>query len=157
MGADANSTQIRNWLPIVNMIDLKRLGHKIRFLRQGRGWTLADLAQRSGVSKAYISDLENGVAGKPNIQYVFSISKALGTTLDRLLDDAVCSESKEEGRGAEQLPPGLAELRKEMNLSEEDVQKLATVSFRGHRPRDKEGWRYLLETLRMLGQRRPEK
>jgi transcriptional regulator with XRE-family HTH domain len=158
MEEDEPSTQICNWLPIVNTIDLKRLGHKIRFLRQGLGWALSDLAQKSGVSKAYISDLENGVAGKPNIQYVFSIAKALGTTLDRLLDDAVRSESKGEAtRGNEPLPPGLAELKKEMNLSDDDIQKLATVSFRGHRPRDKEGWRYLLETLRMLGQRRPGK
>ncbi|MDX2151481.1 MAG: helix-turn-helix transcriptional regulator [Bryobacteraceae bacterium] len=155
---DEKSTPISNWLPIVNTIDLKRLGHKIRFLRQGRGWTLADLAQRSGVSKAYISDLENGVAGKPNIQYVFSIAKALSTTLDRLLDDAVRSEIKEqEKRGTDPLPQGLAELQQELHLSDDDVQKLATVSFRGHRPRDKEGWRYLLETLRMLGQRRPGK
>ena len=70
-------------------IDLIKLGHTVRFLRQGKGWTLNDLADKSGVSKAYISDLENGVAGKPNIQYVFSIASALGVTLDQLLNDAV--------------------------------------------------------------------
>src|SRR5438128_1149888 len=42
-----------------NTIDLKKLGHKVRFLRQGREWTLADLAEHAKVSKAYLSDLEN--------------------------------------------------------------------------------------------------
>ena len=62
-----------------SLINLKKLGETIRFLRQGKGWSLADLAERSRVSKAYISDLENGVAGKPNIQYVFNISEEHST------------------------------------------------------------------------------
>ena len=61
----------------IGTIDLKKLGENIRFLRNGKGWTLADLAKESKISKAYISDLENGSAGKPNIQYVFSIACAL--------------------------------------------------------------------------------
>ena len=39
----------------------------------------------------------------------------------------------------------------------DDVERLATVNFRGHRPRDKEGWRFLLETLQMLSQRKLQK
>jgi transcriptional regulator with XRE-family HTH domain len=138
-------------------INLQRLGHKIRFLRQGLGWTLRELAEQSGVSKAYISDLENGSAGKPNIQYVFSIAQALDTTLDRLLDDAVISERTRRKVERSTLPPGLAKLQSELELSDDEVEQLATVSFRGHRPRDVDGWRYLLETLSMLGQRRPKR
>jgi XRE family transcriptional regulator of biofilm formation len=134
-----------------DILDLKRLGHQTRFLRLGKGWTLSDLAERSGVSKAYISDLENGAAGKPNIQYVYSISRALDTTLDRLLDD-VASTNPAEDASTQELPPGLAELRDEQKLSDEDVERLASVQFRGNRPRDIDGWRYLLKTLEMLGQ-----
>ena len=144
---------------MTNDIDLKTLGENIRFARNGKGWGLTELANRSGVSKPYISDLENGAAGKPNIQYVYSIARALDTTLDRLLEGAV---TKSEALKGEQptfvaLPPGLAALQEELNLSSEDVERLATIHFRGNRPRDKEGWRYLLETLSMLGQRPPEK
>ena len=56
-----------------------------------------------------------------------------------------------------ELPPGLAELKQEMRLSDDDVERIATMHFRGNRPRDKEGWRYLLNTLNMLGQRPPER
>jgi transcriptional regulator with XRE-family HTH domain len=137
-----------------NTIDLKKLGENIRFLRMGRGWNLSDLARESGISKSYISDLENGNAGKPNIQYVYSIARAVGTNLDQLLHGTVAPEAADEPRMAirNDLPPGLAELKEEMNLSDSDLERLATIHFRGIRPRDKEGWRYLLKTLNMLGQ-----
>lgn len=135
-------------------IDLKKLGENIRFLRTGKGWALADLARESGISKAYISDLENGSAGKPNIQYVYSIARALDTTLDQLLHEAVASEdvNKPSAATSIDLPPGLAEVKAELNLSDSDVQRLAEMHFRGNRPRDAEGWRYLVKTLKMLGQ-----
>ena len=140
-------------------IDLKRLGENVRFRRQGKGWTLNDLAEKSGISKAYISDLENGSAGKPNIQYVFAIANALGVTLDELLDDAAPKrpDSAKKRRGPEDLPPGLKELQSDLNLSEAEVEMLAQVNFRGNRPKDREGWRFLLEAIKMLGERNPQR
>lgn len=135
-------------------IDLKKLGQSIRNLRLGKGWSLADLAEKSGASKAYISDLENGTAGRPNIQYVYAIARALGVTLDELLDDAGTQTPRRQfQRKKEDVPPGLLELQQDLDLTDEDVNMLAQVNFRGHRPRDKEGWRFLLEALRMLSQR----
>ena len=147
------SSKIHNRLHMPNEIDWLRLGHEIRFRRQGKGWALAELSARSGVSKAYISDLENGVAGKPNVQYLYTIAVALDATLDELINGAVDDAPTPQTKRPVQLPPGLAELRDEFSLSDEDVQMLASVNFRGHRPRDREGWRYLLETLRMLSRR----
>jgi transcriptional regulator with XRE-family HTH domain len=136
-------------------IDLKQLGENVRFRRQGKGWTLNDLAEKSGISKAYISDLENGSAGKPNIQYVFAIANALGVTLDELLDNAASRQvdSPRKKRPADDLPPGLKELQMEMKLSDSEVEMLAQVNFRGNRPKDMEGWRFLLEAIKMLSQR----
>ena len=139
-------------------IDLAKLGHRIRFLRNGKGWSLGDLAKESGLSKSYISDLENGSAGKPNIQYIYAVAVALGITLSELLQEggprveAVRSRHKDS-----ELPSGLRELQLELKLSDDDVERLAQVSFRGKRPKDKEGWRFLIETLNMLGQRKPQK
>ena len=137
-------------------IDLARLGHQIRFRRNGKGWSLADLARESGLSKAYISDLENATAGKPNIQYIYAVAVALGVTLSELLEESGArAEVNRTRRGRSDLPSGLRDLQLELNLSDDDVEKLAQVSFRGRRPRDKEGWRYLIETLNMLGEREP--
>jgi transcriptional regulator with XRE-family HTH domain len=140
------------------LIDLKKLGEKIRFYRQGRGWTLADLAQESDVSKAYISDLENGTAGKPNIQYIFNIAQAVDITLDELLKDTTAKEQRSrKRRSADELPPGLAELQKELALSDDEVEMLAQVNFRGNRPKDMEGWRFVLQAIKMAGERNPQK
>lgn len=135
-------------------IDLEKLGSSIRSLRLGKSWSLSDLADAAGVSKAYISDLENGVAGKPNIQYVYAIVVALDVTIDDLLGQAAPRAAKKTARKKQDLPQGLLELQDEAGLSDQDVQMLAEINFRGHRPRDKDGWRFLLETLRMLSQRR---
>jgi transcriptional regulator with XRE-family HTH domain len=138
-------------------IDLARLGHQIRFRRNGKGWSLADLARESGLSKAYISDLENGTAGKPNIQYIYAIGVALGVTLSELLEESGARGGSARTRSREsELPAGLRDLQLELKLSDDDLEKLARISFRGNRPRDKEGWRFLIETLNMLGQRKPQ-
>lgn len=154
------STHIRNRLYMMDSksIDLTKLGHHVRFLRQGKGWSLTDLARESGLSKSYISDLENGAAGKPNIQYIYSVSVALGVTLNELLEiNTSKAEAARVKRKEAELPAGLKELQTELNLTDGDVEKLAQINFRGKRPRDKEGWRFLIETLNMLGQRRPQK
>jgi transcriptional regulator with XRE-family HTH domain len=159
MAPTDKSTLFYNRLEMANQIDLKRLGENIRLARNGRGWSLSKLAIESGLSKPYISDLENGVAGKPNLQYVYSIARALGTTLAQLLEGAVPGQDQptQEAEVSNDLPPGLAALQEALGLSDKDVQHLATIHFRGNRPRDKEGWRYLVETLNMLGQRPPDK
>ena len=135
-------------------IDLLLLGQNVRFLRQGKGWTLADLSEASGVGKAYISDLENGVAGKPNIQYVFAIARALGVTLDQLIGGGPKSQPDDELQDQHLvLPPGLAQLQKEKKLTDKETQMLAQVNFRGNRPKDVDGWRFLYQTIQLLGQR----
>ena len=138
-------------------LDLVVLGQTIRSLRLGREWSLAQLGEESGVSKAYLSDLENGSAGKPNIQYVYAVANALGVTLDELLGEAKPKVHRREKRPTKELPAGLLELQQELSLTQEDVEMLAYVNFRGHRPRDKEGWRFLLEALKMVSQRSSQK
>jgi len=132
-------------------IDLQKLGAQVRFLRQGQSWSLNDLAEKSGVSKAYISDLENAEAGKPNIQYVYKIAVALDTTIDRLLNESKAVTTKSRSKKLEELPPGLVEAQQDLNLTDAETEMLAQLNFRGHRPRDKEGWRFLWEAIKMAG------
>lgn len=137
-------------------IDLEKLGSTIRFYRQGKGWSLGDLSERAKVPKAYISDLENGVAGKPNIQYVFNIAEALDVTLDDLVREATARVQKAKRRSTDDLPPGLAELQEDLKfsdepLSDDDIEMLAQVNFRGNRPKDKEGWRFVHQAIKLAG------
>jgi hypothetical protein len=81
----------------------------------------------------------------------------LEVTLDELLGESKPKSHRVEKRKSEDLPPGLLELQQELDLTTEDVELLADMNFRGHRPRDKEGWRFLLEALRMVSQRPNQK
>ena len=59
------------------------IGVRIRLIRLARGYTIAELARRSELSAAYLSQIERGVMN-PNAEQVESIAKALGLQHERL-------------------------------------------------------------------------
>lgn len=59
------------------------LATKLRMEREFRGWTLADLAVRSGVSRAMISKIERGEAS-PTAALLGRLSAAFGLTMSQL-------------------------------------------------------------------------
>ena len=62
------------------------VGKRIRAVRQQRGMSLRDLARRSGVSKAYLSQLENDPGRKPSVDVVCRIAAALEIPVMELLE-----------------------------------------------------------------------
>ena len=68
-----------------------RLAQRIRLERDGRGWSLADLAERSGVSKATISKIERAEVS-PTAVVLVRLASAFDLTLAGLMLRA-------EGRG----------------------------------------------------------
>jgi len=71
---------------IVDDID-SRLAARIAQERARRQWSLADLADRSGVSKAMLSRIERGEAS-PTAALLVRIASAFGLTFAGLLDEA---------------------------------------------------------------------
>ena len=63
---------------------IQRLGAKIRALRKERGLTLKVLAQLSGLSHPFLSQVERGLA-RPSMSSLHQISEALGTNASWLL------------------------------------------------------------------------
>src|SRR5258707_4325383 len=61
-----------------------RLAHRLRLERDSRGWSLADLAERSGVSKATISKIERAEAS-PTAVVLVRIAGAFDLTLAGLM------------------------------------------------------------------------
>lgn len=74
----------------------ERLARTLRAEREARGWSIAALADRSGVSKAMISKVERGEAS-PTAALLGRLSGALGRTLSELLASA---EGDAAGAGA---------------------------------------------------------
>lgn len=65
----------------------REIATRIRAEREKRGWSLADLAERSGVSRAMISRIERGEAS-PTATLLGRLSAAFGLTLSTLLSGA---------------------------------------------------------------------
>jgi len=131
-------------------IDLKMLGENIRYLRQGKNLSLADLTKKSGVSKTYISDLENGLGGRPNVQYLYKIATALETTIDALISLSLKPQRKAiPAASREPLPPGLEEFAKQEHLEPQQIDMLARLNFRGNRPKDTDAWKLIYDTIKM--------
>jgi transcriptional regulator with XRE-family HTH domain len=61
------------------------IGERIRQHRTARGWTLDELADRSGVSRRMVINIEHG-EGNPSIATLLRISDALGVRLPVLVD-----------------------------------------------------------------------
>ncbi len=68
---------------IIDNLDT-RLGARLRLEREARGWSLSDLAARSGVSRAMINKVERGESS-PTAALLGRLSGAFGLTLSALL------------------------------------------------------------------------
>lgn len=119
------------------------LGARIRRFRRERELNLTQLAEQAGVSKGYLSVLENDPeARRPSAQTLYALAKALGVTMSDLMGRKVLPAA------ATEVPDSLREFAKEEGLPEADVRMLASIQFRGEQPRTKERWRYIYTAIR---------
>lgn len=62
-----------------------RLGSNVRWLRLEKGWSQEDYADRAGIHRTYVSDIEGG-ARNPTVTVVAKLAKPLGVKAGVLLD-----------------------------------------------------------------------
>jgi transcriptional regulator with XRE-family HTH domain len=74
--------------PDADEADQRRLGERLQRLRTERKWSLTELAEESGVSRAMINRVERGVSS-PTATILGRLSGAFGLTVSQLLDDAL--------------------------------------------------------------------
>lgn len=87
---------------------------KLKELRKRQGWTIDQLAEVSGLSRGFISQLENGKRN-PGAQTIIDLSDALGVPLAALIED--------DGLGAD-LPGLIDDL---MKLQPEGLSAVRTI------------------------------
>lgn len=106
--------------------------------------SLNQLAERSGVSKGYLSALENEEHGdrRPSGETLYAIAEALGVTMSDLMGRRLLTE------GDADIPPSLKEFAEEAGLPQRDIAMLAAIEFRGERPKSKERWSYIYNAIR---------
>ena len=90
------------------------IGDRIKEIREERKLTQDQLAEKSAVSKGFLSDIENNKRN-PSSEYVLKIANALGASLDYLLRGLETTP----GIRTEPvvIPPALAEAAEQLNLS----------------------------------------
>ena len=66
---------------------LDRLGIVVRRLREQQGLSVTDVAERSGLSSRFVTEIQAG-RGNVSIVRLASLARALGTTAGRLVSDA---------------------------------------------------------------------
>ena len=70
------------------MDEVKQVGARLRVLRNSHGWTLDDLAGRTGMSPSTLSRLESGKR-QPSLELLVPLTRQLGISLDELVSPAV--------------------------------------------------------------------
>lgn len=121
------------------------VGENIRRIRESRGLSLTNLAKRCKISKAYLSQLENGHNSRPSAEFVVRICRVLGCSLEAALG---VKELQPVTDGLAGVPTSLRALAREENLDTNAVVMLSHISYNGRQPTSVESWRKILGAIR---------
>ncbi len=72
---------------MLNTIDYKKLGGRIKTKRKEKGYTQEALAEMCNISTGFLGHIENG-SRTPSLETLFGIANALGCGLDFFLYDS---------------------------------------------------------------------
>ena len=108
-------------------------GTRVRQQREAEEITQAELAEKVGVSREYISQIESGTRTNLSSRVRLRLMQVLGLS-DEPLEPA-------------ELPPGLEAFAHEARLPDADVRALASIELRGMRPETPDEWRMVYQLL----------
>ncbi len=74
-------------VPQAQYIELRALAVRLRAIRERMGLSLTDVSERSGLTRAAISRLENSWTLNPTLETLFRYTEALGVGLRLAVDD----------------------------------------------------------------------
>lgn len=121
------------------------IGQQIKRRREEQGLSLTDLARLAGISKGYLSEMENNPSARPSAATLFKIASALGTSVGELL-----GKSGPDSQSVNlDVPESLREFAEEANLPDADIRMLAGIRYRGKPPKTVGDWRYIYESIRL--------
>lgn len=124
--------------------DARAIGKRIRQFRLEKEITAAQLAKEAGISRSYLSELENGTGNhrRPSANVLYALGEALGVPMSDLLGRALIVDS------TNKPSPSLLEFAEQDGLAQADVEMLASIKFRGEAPRSPDRWRFIYQAIR---------
>lgn len=129
------------------VIDMMSLGEKIKKRRLELRLSLDELAQKSKVSKAYLSQLETGKSERPSGKVLYNIAAALGISIADLLGKKLLPADQKD------MPDNLKKAAVQYNIPENYLKILLAVSMRTSKKEKElnpEDWFYLYETIKRV-------
>ncbi len=118
-------------------IEALEIGPRIAEARKRLEWSQAEVARRSGLSRAYVNALELGRGKRPGADVLRRLEDVLGPLSDR--------GEVSDGRAA--LPRGLAAIARERGIPASELRVLAGLRVRGAQPRSEQRWRFIYDAL----------
>jgi transcriptional regulator with XRE-family HTH domain len=91
-----------------------KLGERIKNIRQSLGWTQDKLAQESGLSKSFLSEIEHNKVSISG-ENLLKIANSLNTSLDYLMKGS--PQPSDKGLKPVEIPPELSEFAEVKGLS----------------------------------------
>ena len=124
---------------------LSEIGARLRQEREKAGMSLGQLADATGITKAYLLRLEKE-PGNPSVQILGRIAEALDITVADLVGGPRFYVDEDQM----QVPNLLRSFADAHGLSSAEVRTLASIRFRkGDEPRTVERWEYIYNSLRL--------
>jgi len=126
-----------------------RLQDRLKEARTAQDLTLKELAEHTGLSVSYLSDIERGRTN-PSLSTLETLAAALGMSVIDLLTGVDFAGEVTEAS----LPPGLPELLADeeygYQITPEWIAMLSKIQLRGKRPQTKEDWLILFLQLKRI-------
>lgn len=119
-------------------MDAKELGRQVLARRQEKGLSQTELAERTGISRNYVSLIERGEATNISMKVINLLAETLETTSSELI-------------GATKrvmISPSLADFGRNQELPYSSIEKLAMIPRRGKEPTTIAEWLQLYEAIK---------
>lgn len=119
------------------------IGERLKVERKRKKLTLKEVSKETGVSLPFLSDIERGEA-KPSIKTLEKLAAFYHLQIAQLLVDAENSQIEKV------FPKELLELKEAEGISDDWMNTLISVQYRGNQPKTKEEWQLLYLNLKSL-------
>lgn len=125
------------------------IGQRVREKRREKKMTLKLLAEATGLTLTYLSDVERDRT-QPSLKTLGRVAEGFGVSTTDLIAgvDLLGNETEEA------LPPGLRELRDDPawsgQINDDWLHTLVKLDYRGKRPQTKQDWRDIFLSLRRV-------
>ncbi len=98
-----------------------KLGENIRRIRETKGWTQEQLAEKAELDISYLGQIERGLRTSPGLKIVQKLANALEVELGYLLDSQ-CKDKQLDGTGnIDNIPEWLADELKRCPITEQTI------------------------------------